>query len=56
MMNSCYPRCRQAPVSPTGHTELESLDLTDGEIAQLIAFLRTLSGGVNADPRWLQAP
>jgi cytochrome c peroxidase len=46
----------QAPDSPTGHTELEPLNLTEGEIAQLVAFLRALSGGVNADPRWLQAP
>jgi cytochrome c peroxidase len=46
----------QAPDSPVGHTELEPLDLTEGEIAQLIAFLRALSGGVHADPRWLQAP
>lgn len=46
----------QAPDSPVGHTELEPLNLTDGEIVQLAAFLRALSGGVHADPRWLQAP
>jgi cytochrome c peroxidase len=45
-----------APDSPVGHTELEPLELTEGEIAQLVAFLRALSGGVHADPRWLQAP
>lgn len=46
----------QAPNSPTGHTELEPLNLTDSEISQLIAFLRALSGGIHADSRWLQAP
>jgi cytochrome c peroxidase len=46
----------QAPDSPAGHTELEPLNLTDSEISQIIAFLRALSGGVDADPRWLQAP
>jgi len=45
-----------APDSPVGHTELEPLDLTNGEITQLIGFLRTLSGGVDAPPELLQAP
>lgn len=44
------------PASPTGHNELEPLGLTRQERAQIIAFLRTLSGGVNADAQWLQAP
>jgi cytochrome c peroxidase len=45
-----------APISPTGHTELERLHINRFERDQIIAFLRTLSGGVNADPKWLQAP
>lgn len=43
-----------APEAPGGHTELEPLNLTDAEIAQLIAFLKTLSGPVNVEPEWLQ--
>ena len=45
-----------APASPAGHSELEPLHLSDQEIAQLSAFLRTLSGPVAADPQWLAAP
>jgi cytochrome c peroxidase len=45
-----------APVAPAGHSELEPLDLTENQIAQIIAFLKTLDGPVNADPRWLTAP
>jgi cytochrome c peroxidase len=44
------------PVSPVGHNELEPLGLTQNEIAQIIAFLRSLSGGVNAPLELLQAP
>ena len=46
----------RAPASPAGHSELQPLDLTPEEIAQIIAFLDTLSGPVNADPRWLSPP
>jgi hypothetical protein len=35
---------------------LEPLGLTQNEIAQIIAFLRALSGGVNAPQELLQAP
>lgn len=45
-----------APAAPAGHSELEPLKLSAREIGQLIAFLRTLSGPVAADPRWLQPP
>jgi cytochrome c peroxidase len=45
-----------APESPTGHTELERLHINRFGRDQIIAFLRTLSGGVNASPEWLQAP
>ena len=38
----------RAPAAPAGRTELRPLDLTDRERAQLVAFLRTLSGPVVA--------
>ncbi|MEW6085769.1 MAG: cytochrome c peroxidase [Chloroflexota bacterium] len=44
------------PVSPVGHNELEPLGLTQTEMAQIIAFLRALSGGVDAPQALLQAP
>jgi cytochrome c peroxidase len=45
-----------APEAPAGHSELEPLELNEQEIAQIIAFLKTLDGPVNADSRWLAAP
>jgi cytochrome c peroxidase len=45
-----------APAAPAGHSELEPLKLNKQEIAQIIAFLKTLDGPVNAEPRWLSAP
>jgi cytochrome c peroxidase len=45
-----------ASAIPDGHNELESLNLSDKEIKQLIAFLKTLSGPVNAEPHWLHSP
>lgn len=45
-----------APEAPAGHSELEPLYLSETEIMQLIAFLKTLSGPVNAEPQWLHAP
>lgn len=39
-----------APAAPAGHTELEPLNLSQDEMQQLVAFLRTLSGPINADP------
>lgn len=45
-----------APVAPVGHTELEPLNLTPTQTSQVVAFLKTLSGPVAADPRWLQRP
>lgn len=38
----------RAPAAPQGHSELQPLGLTAQEIAQLGAFLKTLSGPVNA--------
>ena len=45
-----------APEAPAGHSELEPLKLSEEQIAQMIAFLKTLESPVNADPRWLMAP
>jgi cytochrome c peroxidase len=45
-----------APEAPAGHSELEPLNLTEQQIAQIVAFLKTLDGPIDADPRWLTAP
>jgi cytochrome c peroxidase len=45
-----------APEAPLGHSELEPLNLNEEQIAQIIAFLKTLDGPINADPQWLTAP
>lgn len=39
-----------APLAPAGHSELQPLNLNDQEIQQLVAFLFTLSGPINAPP------
>jgi len=44
------------PLAPIGHSELEPLGLTATELAQLEAFLHTLSGPLNVPPELLQAP
>lgn len=44
------------PNSPIGHTELEPLGLTQREMDQIIAFLRALSGGVDAPQELLREP
>lgn len=44
------------PISPVGHNELEALGLTQNEMAQIIAFLHALSGGVSAPQELLLAP
>lgn len=45
-----------APSAPIGHSELHPLDISEDEMAQLIAFLRTLDGPISAEPQWLAAP
>jgi cytochrome c peroxidase len=45
-----------APAAPAGHSELEPLRLSQVEIAQIIAFLKTLDGPLQAEPRWLAPP
>jgi cytochrome c peroxidase len=46
----------QAPAAPGGHTELRKLKLNAQELRQLEAFLRALSGGIDAPPEFLRAP
>jgi len=45
-----------APASPSGHTELKPLHLSQSEQRELVAFLRTLSGPIVAPAGYLQAP
>jgi cytochrome c peroxidase len=45
-----------APEAPAGHSELEPLNLDEKQIAQLIAFLKTLDSPIHAEPQWLTAP
>jgi cytochrome c peroxidase len=47
---------RRAPRSPAGHSELRPLKLSDREVDQIVAFLRTLSGPLVAPPASLEAP
>jgi cytochrome c peroxidase len=47
---------KSAPIAPVGHSELVMIPFTQIEMAQIEAFLRSLSGGVNAPPELLQAP
>jgi len=46
----------RAPPAPAGHSELKPLNLTGREVADLIAFLKTLSGPLATDPEWLSPP
>jgi cytochrome c peroxidase len=45
-----------APRAPFGHSELKPLRLSDTEKRQIIAFLRTLSGPLEAPAGYLDAP
>ncbi|HJR79408.1 MAG TPA: cytochrome c peroxidase [Anaerolineales bacterium] len=45
-----------APEAPGGQSELEPLHFTPEQIAQIIAFLKTLDSPVNAESYWLAAP
>jgi cytochrome c peroxidase len=44
------------PVAPIGHSELNPLGLTQREMEQIIAFLKSLSGGVNVPKALLSEP
>jgi len=46
----------RAPAAPLGRSLLRPLGLTSQEKAQLVAFLRTLSGPLAGDPKWLAPP
>ena len=46
----------RAPAAPAGRTELKPLGLSRGELHQLEAFLRTLSGGLAAPAKYLSPP
>ena len=45
-----------APAAPIGHSELEPLHLTEKQMRQIIAFLKTLDSPVNTEPQWLTSP
>jgi cytochrome c peroxidase len=47
---------KTTPDAPAGHTELESLNISEKQIAQIIVLLRTLDSPVDAEPQWLQVP
>jgi cytochrome c peroxidase len=47
---------RNAPRAPFGHSELKPLHLSDTEKRQLIAFLRTLDGPLQAPAGYLEPP
>lgn len=46
----------RAPEAPAGHSELKPLNLSATEIAELIAFLKTLSGPLATSQEWLTPP
>jgi cytochrome c peroxidase len=45
-----------APDAPAGHSELEPLNLSQKEISQIIAFLKSLDSPINAQSHWLAPP
>jgi cytochrome c peroxidase len=45
-----------APVAPTGKSEIKPLNLSNLEMQQLEAFLKTLEAPINADAKWLEDP
>jgi cytochrome c peroxidase len=45
-----------APDAPHGHSELKPLGLSEQELVQLEAFLRSLSGPLNTPPELLAPP
>jgi cytochrome c peroxidase len=46
----------KAAKAPAGHTELKALNFSDEQVRQLVAFLRSLSGGTGGPPELLRAP
>lgn len=45
-----------APGASAGHSELEPLKLSQKQIEQIIAFLKTLDSPINAEDQWLKTP
>jgi cytochrome c peroxidase len=45
-----------APEAPIGHNELEPLHLSQKQLEQIIAFLKTLDSPISASQEWLIAP
>jgi cytochrome c peroxidase len=45
-----------APAAPAGHSEIVPLNLSQEEMQQLVSFLGTLTGPINADPAGMAAP
>jgi cytochrome c peroxidase len=46
----------RASAAPAGHSELKPLGLSRTELRQLEAFLRSLSGPLDAPTKYLRAP
>lgn len=55
-LRSVLRHYNDAPAAPRGHTELKPLRLSDRELRQLEAYLRTLSGGTSAPAHLLREP
>ena len=55
-LNQVLDHYSRAPAAPAGHSELKPRNLSQTEMAQLIAFLKTLSAPVNAAAKWLTTP
>jgi cytochrome c peroxidase len=53
---SQYRDADESECSELRYSELEPLNLSEEQIAQIIAFLKTLDGPVNAKSHWLTAP
>ena len=45
-----------APEAPAGYSELEPLNLSEEQLAQIIAFLKTLDAPLNVEAKWLTSP
>ena len=56
MLEEVLAHYNHPPIPPIGHSELNPLGLTQREMEQIIAFLRALSGGVDAPQELLQEP
>jgi cytochrome c peroxidase len=48
-LNDVVGHYNRAPEAPAGHSEIHPLNLSDIEIQQLIAFLKTLNGPINTE-------